>query len=96
MGDSGEGLIDAEARIQERMDERAAEREQRLNRVHIDPARHQEIVSLRLALSQLRQQAEAASHALRKEQLSMAIRDIEKKLESWEKTGTQEKTRDQR
>lgn len=81
MGDSGEGLIDAEARIQERMDERAAEREQRLNQVQIDPAKQQEIESLRLALSQLQQQAEAATHPVRKEQLAMAMKDIEKKLE---------------
>jgi hypothetical protein len=81
MGDSGEGLIDAEARIQERIDERAAEREQRLNQKRIDPARHQDIESLRLALSQLEQQAEAASHPVRQEQLAMAIKDIEKKLE---------------
>jgi len=81
MGDSGEGLIDAEARIQERIDERAAEREQRLKQMHIDPARHQEIESLRLALSQLQQQAEAASHPVRQEQLAMAIKDIEKKLD---------------
>lgn len=81
MGDSGEGLIDAEARIQERMDERAAEREQRLNRTNIDPAKHQEIESLRLSLSQLQQQAEAATHPVRKEQLAMAITEIVKKLE---------------
>ncbi len=88
MGDSGEGLIDAEARIQERMDERAAEREQRVNPVS-DPARHQEIESLRLALSQLQQQAEAATHPVRKEQLSMAIGDIERRLtELGERTGT--------
>jgi low affinity Fe/Cu permease len=89
MGDSGEGLIDAEARIQERMDERAAEREQRQNQVQIDPARHQEIESLRLALSQLQQQAEAASHPVRKEQLSLAMKDIEKRLEDlgyWQKS----------
>jgi hypothetical protein len=81
MGDSGEGLIDAEARIQERMDERAAEREQRLNRPNIDPAKQQEIESLRLSLSQLQQQAEAATHPVRKEQLAMAITEIVKKLE---------------
>ncbi len=66
------------------MDERAAEREQRLNTAHIDPQRHQEIGSLRLALAQLQQQAAAASHPLRKEQLSLAIREIEKRLEELE------------
>jgi hypothetical protein len=79
MGDSGEGLIDAEAKIQERMDERAAEREQHLKHV-ADPQKYQKIESLRLALSQLQQQAEAATHPVRKEQLAMAISDIEKRL----------------
>lgn len=84
MGDSGEGLIDAEARIQERMDERAAEREQRLKSTHIDPARLQELESLRLAIAQLRQQAASASHPVRREQLSLALKELEKRLEDLE------------
>lgn len=81
MGDSGEGLIDAEARIQERMDERAAEREQRLKTTHMDPERQQEIESLRLAIAQLQQQAAAASHPVRREQLSLALKELEKRLQ---------------
>jgi len=84
MGDAGEGLIDAEARIQERMDERAAEREQQINRLALDPERHQELESLRLALKQLQQQMEAATHPVRKEQLSMAMKEIEGKLKELE------------
>ncbi len=81
MGDSGEGLIDAEARIQERIDERAAERERRLNRAPIDPQRQQEIESLRLSIAQLQQQAAAASHPVRREQLSLALKELEQRLE---------------
>ena len=81
MSDSGEGLIDAEARIQERMDERAAEREQRFNKAHLDPAKHQEIESLRLALRQLEQQVETATHPVRKQQLALAIQEIESRLD---------------
>lgn len=81
MSDSGEGLIDTEAKIQERMDERAAEREQRFTRLHIDPAKLQEIESLRLALSQLEQQVETATHPVRKQQLALAIQDIESRLD---------------
>jgi hypothetical protein len=81
MGDSGEGLIDAEARIQERMDERAAEREQRLNRAALDPERHREIESLRLARAQLQQQAELASHPVRRQQIDLALQDVERRLE---------------
>jgi hypothetical protein len=80
MGDSGEGLIDAEARIQERMDERAAEREQRLNKVTIDPDLHHEIESLRLARAQLQQQTEAAAHPLRRQQLELALKEIDDRL----------------
>lgn len=81
MGDSGEGLIDAEARIQERMDERAAEREQRLNRAALDPERHREVESLRLARAQLQQQMEAATHPVRRQQIELALQDIERRLE---------------
>jgi low affinity Fe/Cu permease len=80
MGDSGEGLIDAEARIQERMDERAAEREQRLNKVTIDPERHREIESLRLARAQLQQQAEAAAHPVRRQQVELALKDVDERI----------------
>jgi hypothetical protein len=82
MGDSGEGLIDAEARIQERMDERAAEREQRLNTVTGDPERHREIESLKLALKQLQQQAEAATHPVRRQQIELALQELDERLTS--------------
>lgn len=80
MGDSGEGLIDAEARIQERMDERAAEREKRQQKVKVDPERQREIESLRLARAQLEQQAAVATHPVRKHQLDLAMNDIDNRL----------------
>ncbi len=80
MGDSGEGLIDAEARIQERMDERAAEREKRQQQPAMDPERQREIESLRLARAQLEQQAAADTHPVRKRQLDLAMHDIDNRL----------------
>lgn len=80
MGDSGEGLIDADARIQERMDELATEREQRRNIVTIDPERHRQVESLRLARAQIEQQAAAAAHPVRKQQLELALTDIDRQL----------------
>jgi hypothetical protein len=80
MGDSGEGLIDAEARIQERMDERAAEREKRQQQPTVDPERQREIESLRLARAQLEQQATTATHPVRRQQLELALQDIDKRL----------------
>jgi low affinity Fe/Cu permease len=81
MGDSGEGLIDAEARIQERIDERAAEREKRQQQVTVNPERQREIESLRLARAQLEQQAAAATHPVRKQQLDLAMHDIDNRLQ---------------
>lgn len=83
MGDAGEGLIDADARIQELADEReAARKERRSPKAQIDPARHAEITSLKLGLSELRRQLDATDHPVRKQQLQAAITDVEKRLAS--------------
>ena len=47
MGDAGEGLVDAEARVQERMDELARERTVRSRKVPCDPAALNRVESLR-------------------------------------------------
>ncbi len=81
MGDAGEGLIDADARIQELADEReAARRERRSPKASVDPVRNAEVTSLRLGLSELRRQLEATDHPVRKKQLTAAIADVEKRL----------------
>ena len=58
MGDAGEGLVDAEARVQERMDELARERTVRSRKVPCDPAALNRVESLRLARVDLQRQAE--------------------------------------
>jgi hypothetical protein len=81
MGDAGEGLIDADARIQELADEReAARRERRTNRAPIDPVKDAQVNSLRLGLSELRRQYDATEHPVRRKQLQTAIADVEKRL----------------
>ena len=81
MGDSGEGLVDAEARIQERMEELEAERRSRTGgRPPVNPERARELESLRLAKSNLERQAEATTHPVRKQQIQLAIDEIEKRL----------------
>jgi hypothetical protein len=81
MGDAGEGLVDAEARIQERMDDLEAERRRRSNgRRPIDAEKMREVESLRLAKSNLERQAETAAHPIRKQQLQLAIDEIDKRL----------------
>ena len=81
MGDSGEGLVDAEARIQEQIEEREAERQRRgSGGPKIDPERVRELESLRLAKSNLEQQAESTEHPVRKQQIKLAIAEIDKRL----------------
>jgi len=81
MGDSGEGLVDAEARIKEQIEEREAERRRRgIGGPKIDPERVRELESLRLAKSNLVQQAESTEHPVRKQQIKLAIAEIDKRL----------------
>lgn len=81
MGDSGEGLVDADARIQERMEELEADRRrQAAGRQPVNPDQAREQESLRLARSSLAQQAAAASHPVRKQQIQAAIAEIDKRL----------------
>ena len=53
MGDAGEGLIDAEARIQERMEELERERARKNNKTVGDPEQLRALESLRLARTEL-------------------------------------------
>ena len=80
MGDSGEGLIDADARIQDRMDELAAERDHRQNRASVNPERSRELESLRLARAQLDQQLARATHPVHRQQLELALKEIDGRL----------------
>jgi hypothetical protein len=81
MGDSGEGLIDADARIQELLDEREAARlERRSPQTPVDPVKKANVTSLTLGLSELRRQLDATEHPVRQKQLKAAIADVEKRL----------------
>jgi hypothetical protein len=81
MGDSGEGLVDAEARIQEQIEEREAERRRRSGSApRKDPEKIRELQSLRLAKSNLERQAEATAHPVRKQQIKLALAEIDKRL----------------
>jgi hypothetical protein len=86
MGDAGEGLIDAEARLQERMDELEESRKVAKDRgPKVDPEHVRQVESLRLARTELQRQAEATTHATRKDQISQAIAEIERRLAEMEK-----------
>ena len=81
MGDSGEGLVDAEARIQEQIEERESERRRRAQgQPKIDPEKVRQIESLRLARAELERQSGSTTHPVRKQQIKLAIAEIDKRL----------------
>jgi len=80
MGDSGEGLVDAEARIQERIEELQLAREQTRRPRVGNPEQVRQLESLKLAYKELSRQFEAASHAARKKQLATAMADLERRM----------------
>ncbi len=81
MGDAGEGLVDADARIQERMEELEAERRRRANgQPKVDPEKARQIESLKLARLNMVKQSQDASHPVRKQQIQLAIDEIDKRL----------------
>jgi hypothetical protein len=82
MGDAGEGLIDAEARIQERMEDLERERTQKHNKTVRDPERLRALESLRLARTELERQLEATTHERRRAQLADAITEVERRMKA--------------
>lgn len=81
MGDAGEGLIDADARIQERMEELEHERRKSRGRVsEVDPEHLRAIESLRLARLELERQLAATTHERRRVQLTQAIEEVDRRL----------------
>ena len=81
MGDAGEGLVDAESRLAERMEEREQERRQaRLGPSKVDPEKVRQVESLRLAKTEMERQLEATTHDARRQQLRQAISEVDKRL----------------
>jgi hypothetical protein len=81
MGDAAEGLIDADARRQERMDEREESRAQaRMKKPRVDPERVRALESLRLARTELERQLELTAHPARRDQIGQAVAEIERRL----------------
>jgi hypothetical protein len=81
MSDAGEGLVDAEARLQERMEERQRERAAQALRAPDDPERVRLIESLRLARAELARQFAATEHPVRRDQIALALAEVGKRLQ---------------
>jgi hypothetical protein len=85
MGDAGEGLIDAEGRIQERMEELERERtRQNHGKIIRDPEKVQALESLRLARMELDRQLTATTHERRRAQLNDAIAEVDRRMKATE------------
>jgi hypothetical protein len=81
MGDAAEGLIDADARLQERMEElEEARKAVRDRRPKVDPERARAQESLRLAKTELERQFELTAHPVRRDQITQAVAEIDRRL----------------
>ena len=79
MGDGAEGLVDAEARIQDRLDE--LEQARRFSRrVVRDPELEQRLQSLRLARTDLQRQIDGGARAWRREPHTRAVADLDRRI----------------
>jgi hypothetical protein len=82
MGDAGEGLIDADARIQERMEELERERTSKHPKDSRDPEQVRALESLRLARTELGRQLEATAHERRRAQITQAIEEVDRRMKA--------------
>lgn len=80
MGDAGEGLIDADARIQERMEELERERKQQHAKTVRNPEQVQALESLRLARTELERQLSATTNERRRMQIQQAMEEIDRRM----------------
>jgi hypothetical protein len=86
MGDAGEGLVDAESRLAERMEEREQEkRRARQAAKGGDPERARQLESLRLARTEMQRQLEVTTHEARKHQLGQAIAELDRRIKELSK-----------
>jgi len=82
MGDAGEGLIDADARIQERMEELALSRAKGRKQAVKNPEQLRQLESLQRARAAAARQLEAATHEQRKTQLNAALKDLDTQIKA--------------
>jgi len=80
MGDAGEGLIDADSRIQERLEELERERTAKQAPAVRNPELERVLESLRLARTELERQLAATTHERRKAQITQAIAEIDRRM----------------
>ena len=80
IADGAEGLVDAQARLQERIDELEAARIAARQPVVRDPDGARRAESYRLARVELERQFATVQHAGRRQQIEAAIAEIDRRL----------------
>jgi hypothetical protein len=81
MGDSGEGLVDANSRIEERMEEiEDNKRMAKQQESDPDPDRMRAIESLRLAKIDLERQLASTSHEARRLYLTNVLAELDRRI----------------
>jgi hypothetical protein len=80
MGDAGEELIDADGRIQERMEELERERAAAKGKAARNPEQIRALESLRLAKTDLERQLTASANERRKAQLVQAMAELDRRM----------------
>jgi hypothetical protein len=80
MGDAGEGLIDTQSRIEERLEELERERAQKQSKAVRDPEKLRALESLRLARKELEGQLSSTTHDRRRTQIGQAIEEIDRRM----------------
>jgi hypothetical protein len=80
MGDAGEGLIDADAKIQERMEELLLSRAQSRRPAVKNPEQVRELESLELARKEMSRQLENTTHEARRTQIASALAEIDRRI----------------
>lgn len=80
-GDAGEGLVDAESRLAERIEEREDEKKKARQIARSgDPERVRQLESFRLARTELQRQLKLATHQVHKQQLGQAIAELDRRI----------------
>jgi len=80
MGDAGEGLVDTDSKIQERMEELQMSRAQARKPAIKNQEARRKVESLKLARKEMERQLENTPHAVRRTQITSAIEDLDRRI----------------
>ena len=80
MGDAGEGLIDQDSRIQERMEELERERATAKLKDVRNPEAVRALESLKLARTELERQLASTTHERRRDSIGQAMAELDRRI----------------